>query len=260
VTMTSAPSLTSEFVDIWTIDRHDVDGDIAVLRGVLDADERSRASRFLLDAECARFVVAHAIVRWILAGYLAVRPADVQFHRHCPVCGQPHGKPAVVDASAVPITFSLSHSGDRVAVAAAAGVDVGIDVEEPDAGRDLCALLPLLAAGERCRIMSLPPSERPEATRTTWVRKEAYAKARGLGLALPLPSYEVTVPPLDAALLADASLDAGRAVSSWRIVDLTWANGVTGAVAYHGAPRRVRFRSVPGDLTATDLAAGTRQR
>src|SRR4029077_18250741 len=94
------------------------------------------------------------------------------------------------------ITFNVSHSANRAVFAIADGVDVGIDIEGLDSkpSDELVArqFFSALGGGE---FLSPPLETRPRAFLTTWTRKEAYIKARGEGLSLPLQDFDVTLMP-----------------------------------------------------------------
>ncbi|MFJ5551409.1 4'-phosphopantetheinyl transferase family protein [Streptomyces sp. NPDC093225] len=165
---------------------------------LLDAAERDRAARFVRPADRERYRAAHVGLRVLLGAYLGVPPEAVPLVREaCPVCGGPHGRPAIgavagggpVDgggsggdaAGGTGLHFSLSHSGDT-ALVAVARVPVGVDVEElPDAAA-LADLLLALHPLEAAELGALPEADRPAAVARLWCRKEAYLKGTGTGL------------------------------------------------------------------------------
>src|SRR5207253_8090188 len=117
--------------------------------------------------------------------------------RRCTECGKPHGKPRVL-ADEMVLDASISHSGNRVAVALSTGGPVGIDVEElaPDpVGVPQLALSPT----ELKRLQALPPQDQEIGFITMWVRKEAVLKATGHGLRIPPDQVELSGPHEDPA-------------------------------------------------------------
>ena len=65
---------------------------------------------------------------------------------------------------------------------------------------------------------------------TGWTRKEAYIKARGKGLSIPLNSFDVTLMPAEAvALLADRT-DA-EAIHVWTLMDIQTGGDYVAALA-----------------------------
>ncbi|MFI7337494.1 4'-phosphopantetheinyl transferase family protein [Streptomyces sp. NPDC050085] len=150
--------------------------------GVLDADELRRAAAFRFDRDRERYMAAHLALRGILGEQLGRAPGEVHFVRQpCPDCGKPHGRPALADAPR--LHFSLSHSGDRALVALAAA-PVGADVEEVPSRTIAEELATVLHPREQAELASLDdPLERRTAVARVWVRKEAYLKGLGIGLA-----------------------------------------------------------------------------
>jgi 4'-phosphopantetheinyl transferase len=120
--------------------------------------------------------------------------------------------------------FSLSHSRDLVAYALSAS-PVGIDVEAPQ-GDDMPDVVAQFHPAEITAIGSLPPSRRAGATLQCWVRKEAYLKAIGTGIAWGLGTTY--------AGLGERYLPTGQSPGTpqgWSIVDLEAPRGYAGAFA-----------------------------
>jgi 4'-phosphopantetheinyl transferase len=164
------------------------------MRATLSPDEVTRANRFHFARDRDAFVSARATLRRILAAYLGVRPLDVRFAYAV------SGKPSL--ASPVRgIEFNLSHSGDLLLLALSRGVPLGVDVEHrrPTAWEDLAPVV--FTDSEMRDLWSLPQPQQYDGFLNGWTRKEAYVKARGDGLTLPLDSFSVTLKPGDAAAL-----------------------------------------------------------
>ena len=85
----------------------------------------------------------------------------------------------------------------------------------------------------------LPVDAQPEAFFACWTRKEAYVKARGEGLALPLDRFDVTLVPGEPAALVRTADDA-REASRWSLQALAPGRGYVGAVAVEGHAGRLR--------------------
>jgi 4'-phosphopantetheinyl transferase len=190
------------------------------LQTTLSPDEIARADRFVFLADRNRFVAARGILRELLGTYLMLPPANLKFRY-----GN-HGKPAL-DANAPDSTlqFNLSHSGDLAIYAFSRGRELGVDVEQirPQlASEDVARRY--FASSEVAELQALPPNSRPEAFFLCWTRKEAYVKAHGAGLSLPLDSFTVSLTPGRAAELQAA--DGAR----WAIDSLEPAPGFVGAI------------------------------
>jgi 4'-phosphopantetheinyl transferase len=151
---------------------------------ILDDEERARAERFSFERDRRRFVARRAFLRRVLAGYTGAAPASLRYHRSS------FGKPELVAADG--LTFSTSHAAGLAIVAVATHGEVGVDVERlrpmPDA---LDIARRFFAAAELEHLRSVPTSMRSRAFLRLWTRKEAYVKAVGRGLSMPLADFDV---------------------------------------------------------------------
>lgn len=195
---------------------------------VLDEQERHRRDRFLREADRARYQTAHVGARLLLGAYLGVPPETLRFSRDCRHCGADHGKPVVCEV-AVPLDFSLTHSGDQVAIAVAAE-PVGVDVQEIETGNDLTALSTVaLSATELGWLRQQPPELVREGFFGYWTRKEALLKATGHGLAVAMTEITIS-PPTEPARLV--SWTATKPLTEpVRLYDVPVVPGYAGSVA-----------------------------
>lgn len=173
---------------------------VAALAETLSAEERARAARLVIEHARRQFVVARALLRRVLGAWLGVEALEVQLAqepRGRPVLGEPHASSG--------IRFNLSHSGMHGLLAVARDCVVGCDLEviRPEvATQDIARRY--FAPGEVRRLAALPASERSAAFFRCWTRKEAYLKALGSGLAVPLDAFEVSLAPGDPPALLRA--------------------------------------------------------
>jgi 4'-phosphopantetheinyl transferase len=195
---------------------------------LLSADERERAARFHFARDRDRFAVGRGALRALLAAELGTDPRELRFDYG------PQGKPALAGDE---LQFNVSHSGGIALVAIAHRGELGIDVELDS--QDLAnEQIPerFFSPAEVTALRSLPARLQPRAFLTCWTRKEAFIKAKGDGLSLPLDSFDVTLEPgVPAALLRTAWSE--EEPSQWRLVDLS-GRGTVAALAvrgHHGA-------------------------
>ncbi len=182
-------SLGDEVIEV----RHaQVDGITQGMLALLSPEERAKADRFAFahDRDC--YVAAHALLRATLSDFFTRAPQDWAFVTTA------WGKPRVhaSDASAR-LCFNLSHTRGHVAVAVALDREVGVDVERiaPDRADEEVARQ-LFAPAEFAAFQEEPQAGRAEAFFDIWTLKEAYIKAVGLGVALPLQDFAFTRAPL----------------------------------------------------------------
>ena len=97
------------------------------------------------------------------------------------------------------------------------------------------------SSGEVDTLRSLPEEQQRSAFYACWTRKEAYRKARGQGIALPLNDFTVSLKPGEPAALLQSSLDTEE-VSQWTIVDINLGPGYRAAVAVEGNGLRMVHR------------------
>lgn len=152
---------------------------------LLSEDERLRAGRFHFDRHRTAFIAARGMLRVILGEHLGVDPQTVEFT--CNV----HGKPALKIGS---LHFNVSHSADMAVYAVSRTREVGIDIERinPRFAHDQIPER-FFSRAEVNALRALPDSLQTEAFFQIWTRKEAYVKARGLGLSLSLESFDVSL-------------------------------------------------------------------
>lgn len=147
-------------------------------------DERERAVRYRFDRDRRRFLAGRATLRLLLAEYLDCAPLELEF-----LYG-PYGKPSVRRSE---LSFNVSHSGRAALFAFAPGFEVGIDVEleRRETKDDERVAARFFSAREFATMRAQPQDARPRAFLRCWTRKEAYVKARGDGLQLPLQDFDV---------------------------------------------------------------------
>lgn len=166
--------------------------DEARLAALLDESERARAARFRFAADRLSYVAAHAMGRVLLSEFGGGPPQDWRF-----VEG-PHGRPeAVMPAGAPRLRLNLSHTRGLAAAALTVDHDIGIDVERLDRSGDFAEIARRFFAPEECAALAaVPPERTAETFLAFWTLKEAYIKAVGAGLSLPLESFAFTLEPL----------------------------------------------------------------
>ena len=204
------------------------------LKDVLSADECDRAKRFHFEKDCRHWIVGHGILRLLLGRYLNVEANELQFVTN------DYGKPSLIQPPhEARLHFNLSHSGEIALYAFAYDRPVGIDVEHMKGSLDYEEVAAHYFSSYECSVLrALPPSLREEAFYTCWTRKEAYIKARGIGLSQPLDKFDVSLTPSEpAALLADRS--EPEAPGSWSLYTLAPEDRYAGALAVEGSGWRL---------------------
>ena len=127
----------------------------------------------------------------LLAGYLRIGPAD------CAFVANRYGRPSMLPGAAGgTLEFNVSHTNGLVACAVAHVPEIGVDVEDIEraaVSRHLPARY--FSATEAQALDDVPEAARVSSFFDYWTLKEAYIKARGLGLSLPLDGFSMQLDP-----------------------------------------------------------------
>jgi 4'-phosphopantetheinyl transferase len=153
-------------------------------RGLLSAEEETRAARYAHEPSRLQFLAGRALLRTVLSHYLDDDARAFQFQYN------PYGKPALKSPCRLPLEFNLSNTRGLVVCAVTLGHAVGVDVESSDRKTDFLKLARhYFAPPEAAALERLPAEQQPRRFMDLWTLKEAYIKARGMGLSLPLDSF-----------------------------------------------------------------------
>jgi 4'-phosphopantetheinyl transferase len=222
-------TLQSDEVHVWRAVLDVPEAQVRSLWYTLTADERQRAERYVFEQDRTHFVVARGLLRVLLGGYLRQDPPHLRFTYG------PYGKPALAtDTGRASLRFNVSHSHGLALYAITRGREVGVDVERirPKVVQEKIAER-FFSPREVTVLRALPPPLQAPAFFACWTRKEAYIKARGDGLTLPLDQFEVSLAPGEPAALLRTAWDPQEA-ACWALQDLAPAPGYRAAVAVAG--------------------------
>lgn len=225
-------SVSPADVDIWRIGLGPDPALRSSLRSNLSQNERGRAERFVFAEDRDRFIIAHGALRAILGRYLRTHPTDIAFGE------TNYGKPfleANCGRDADSLRFNLSHSGDQALCAVTRSREIGVDIEQVREDFDVYEIADrFFSPGEVAALRALPQASLREGFFTCWTRKEAYIKARGEGLSMPLDRFEVSVAPGSEARLLSARGEAAGA-PEWALRAFDPGEGYVAALAVEGA-------------------------
>jgi 4'-phosphopantetheinyl transferase len=222
-------SLLHDEVHVWAASLNQPSLVVSRMLWELSQGERARAGHFHALKDRNRYVVAHSVLREILGRYLNLAPAEVR------LCALHDGKPALApELRGDQLEFNLSHSHEVALIAVGKGRRIGIDVEYIRAellGEEIAERFfsPLEAA----LLRSLPQGVRLAAFFTGWTRKEAYIKARGVGLRKPLDQFAVVIAPGQPAALLHDEADPHAALR-WSLRSLDVGQEYAASVAVEG--------------------------
>jgi 4'-phosphopantetheinyl transferase len=175
---------------VGLIETIDAPGAADGCRRLLSADERIRADRFMFERHRRQYIFAHAMLRLALSKVAPdVDPTDWSF-----AAGR-YGRPFVASPkTSTALHFSLSHADGCVACVVSGHEAVGVDVETVSRRvAPLSTAVRFFAPEEVETLRGLPEPAAIERFFDYWTLKEAYLKARGFGLNLPLDAFAMQV-------------------------------------------------------------------
>ncbi|MFT3765982.1 MAG: 4'-phosphopantetheinyl transferase superfamily protein [Minicystis sp.] len=166
------------------------DGDVADARlvaayeALLSPDERARRARYRFEHSRREYLLTRALVRVTLSRYAPVAPAAWTFGQN------EYGRPAIDRAEHAWLRFNLSNTRGLVALAVARDRDVGVDVEDTTRPGETVAIADrFFSPSEVAALRALSEGAQRDRFFDYWTLKEAYIKARGMGLAIPLDQF-----------------------------------------------------------------------
>jgi 4'-phosphopantetheinyl transferase len=214
-------------VEVWRVELVVGDEVLADHRRDLNEVERARADRFVVETPRRQLTVTRSVLRRLLGAALDRDPRSLQFEYG------DDGKPSLAGGE---LAFNVSHSHGRALIAIAAEGTLGVDLEKvrhevrhERVGERYFSL------PEREVLRALPEREKPEAFFRCWARKEAWLKAKGTGLRLPLAGFDVTLAPGEPPRLLATRFDDEEA-SRWTLLELDAGAGFEAALAWLGEP------------------------
>jgi 4'-phosphopantetheinyl transferase len=215
-------------------------------RCLLSPSEIARADRFVFEHLTRSYELSQGALRLLLAHVLRCQPREVGFDFG------PRGKPMLQGGSR--IRFNMAHSGGLALFALTVDCEIGIDVEQlrdiPDIEQVATHYFSKAEASELLSIGDKISAR--DAFFRCWTRKEAYIKAVGDGLYLPLDQFQVTLSRDAPAKFVHIGNDVSAA-AEWTLQHLDPAPNYLGALAYQAAPRNIVFH---GPLNPEQLLNG----
>jgi 4'-phosphopantetheinyl transferase len=234
-------SLPQGEVQLWRIDLEAVGADESSWQSTLSPDELERASRFHFARDRQRFAVSRSVLRTLLAGYLATEPAGVTFSY------SKNGKPSLgPEHASTNIEFNISHSGEATLLAFACGREIGVDVEQIRRDFDVQAIARrFFSVNEQEQLAEVPAGKSADAFFRCWTRKEAYIKAIGDGLSLPLSEFDVALDSGESNALLATRPDASEA-ERWLLREAPAGPGYVAALCVRGRDCKLNHWSGAG--------------
>jgi 4'-phosphopantetheinyl transferase len=204
--------------------------------------ERERHDRYHFERNRLEYRVTRALCRTLLGRYLDQDPATLSFS-----LGE-RGKPALIlPPGAGPLSFNLSNTDGLIACLIARHHDVGVDVEPLDRRVDCRGVAHrYFSPSESEALFALPEAQQTRRFLDLWTLKEAYIKACGGGLAIPLDHFSFR--PDERPISIAFSPERDDHPEHWQFAAFELAPQHLGAVAIRrgtASDLRIRLRDLP---------------
>ncbi|MET3134531.1 4'-phosphopantetheinyl transferase [Oxalobacteraceae bacterium GrIS 1.11] len=176
--------LTQDDPAVWAVDTRAFSLPIQARRwrqaGLVSGQELDNAARYGFEQGKLQYLAGRALVRHALAHVARYQPAQVEI-----VLGEA-GKPVLARTpDQAGWHFNISHSGHMVACGLG-GAGIGIDIEMISRRIDHAAIAETYFSADEARWVTARPDRVKQRFVALWTIKEAYLKAIGVGLALPI--------------------------------------------------------------------------
>ncbi|MEG4984445.1 4'-phosphopantetheinyl transferase superfamily protein [Microcoleus sp. BR0-C5] len=217
-------------IHVWRVSLAQTESCLQSLQETLSTDERTKAEGFHFPKGRSQFIVSRGALRAILSSYLHINPHILRFDYN------PYGKPSLIATQGGnTLRFNLSHSGNMALIAITKNRDIGVDIESINPNFPCLEIAEkFFSPLENSVLRSLPEHLQCTAFFTCWTRKEAYIKAVGKGLSIPLNQFDVSLAPGEPAALLNVE-DNPEEASRWSLMELIPSSDmVVAAVAVAG--------------------------
>jgi 4'-phosphopantetheinyl transferase len=219
-------------VHLW---RANLDNRLAdCLERRLSADEIYRADRFHFAKDRNHFIAARGLLRALLSVYVGINADEVRFSY------AQKGKPSLAKTHQSKIKFNLTHSHGLALYAFSHGREVGVDLEYIKEGLEKEKIAERFFSLREIEVLRSVPAElRKQAFFDCWTRKEAYIKARGDGLSMPLDEFDVSLWPGEPAALLLNHKEPAEA-RRWLMRSIPMPSGYVAALVVEGHDWRLK--------------------
>jgi 4'-phosphopantetheinyl transferase len=228
---TQFPTLLPDEVHVWKMSLRAPPDLLPKFFETLSVQEQARAKRFVFERDEHRYVVAHAGLRYLISKYVGANRKEIH------IATERLGKPYIQQVNTrAQFHFNLSHSGDLAAMAFCVRGELGIDIEQK---RPEAATMEIaernFSERELRELKKLSTEDRLAGFFRCWTRKEAYVKAKGIGLGADLRSFHVNLDSDDVAELN--AVDAEK----WNVFPFKANHENWGAVVYPKSLRNIKL-------------------
>lgn len=153
---------------------------------LLNSEEKKQQKQFHFARNRNQYLITRALVRTVLSQYLPeIRFDELVFKKN------KYGKPFVNNSPLpFPLEFNIAHSEKMIVLAVTNGIKVGVDVEYMLRDSNMISIADrFFSPSETNELKSLEHDKQRDRFFDLWTLKEAYIKARSIGLSIPLDKF-----------------------------------------------------------------------
>jgi 4'-phosphopantetheinyl transferase len=235
-------------VHAWLFDLDDLGNDFSGYGLILSEEETLRSERYHFEKDRQRFIARRSLLRQLLGRYCGIAPREIVYETN------QFGK---LSLSSKPICFNLSARQNKIAFAFNLQNEIGVDIEKATPLPGLLRIAETrFSSVEKGRLAMLAAEKQLDSFYHIWTQKEAFVKAHGEGLSLPLNDFSVEVDPdvLGEILMIQGGTERSN---TWKMYTLITEPGWSLAVCVQAQseqdihlymPTKADFMSLMGDL------------
>lgn len=179
-------------VHLWYLSPHEVNAKALISKyySIVNDVELKKINRYLFEKDRHTCLLTRALIRFVLSCYSDKNPSLWRFSQN------DYGKPQIINSSLISCKFNISHTSGLICLAITTDHEVGVDVETLDRKSiDMGIAKRFFSQVEFDVLKITPEKDQKNMFLKFWTLKEAYIKAKGMGLSIPLDSFYFTFSP-----------------------------------------------------------------
>jgi 4'-phosphopantetheinyl transferase len=179
---------------------------------LLTPKEKEQYARFQFAVDRTRYLVTRALVRTVLSRYVPLPPEAWRFAVNS------YGRPHIINdvAEAAKLSFNISHTNSLIILGVTTDATLGVDVENRRNRAVTLEVADHYFAPEEVRCLRAASlTSQSDRFFDYWTLKEAYIKAKGIGLSMPLDRFSFGF-PTDTKIAFSVDKDLGDDATYWR--------------------------------------------
>lgn len=217
-------------IQIWKLDLSNIYNWNPYLRLLTD-EEVNKGNSFKFEINRNQFLAGKVCSKLLISNILKLPPKSIIFKK------TPNDKPYL---SGLPIHFNISHSKNYVIIGITKLATLGVDVEFINRDFEITKLSRRFFSQEEAKQVNDSLNTDPYMSfYKCWTKKEAFIKAHGDGLNIPLTNFQVNIHSQKSTLL-QLDLNTEKA-NDWIIEEIAMPSNYSAAFCTNAHDYNVRF-------------------